>query len=307
MYLRKDDEISKAAQAAREGDHDRALSHLEASEALIHVVAKALDCTFVQLCDFAQKSPDAKAGSSGAYCGLFVSNDHTKPFAGIAFKGSNSDADIATDEDWQPITPLLPDIAWGAKIHEGFYYNLFGDFTANNEVQTPFGVLLKQLSSAYDGQAKLHITGHSLGGGLCTLAYGEFLRRDAEPAFSSFKFGDVYSFAAPRTCFEPFAQEFNARTRAGGGRYSFRIVNKLDPVPTMPPPGPPLDIFFPTANFPFIHVAGGWEITEDRPPQKMADEPPPVAPMSVDDALNKYAFHHDPRKYYESWQNTPHS
>lgn len=120
--------------------------------------------------------------------------------------------------------------------------------------------------------------GHSLGGGLCTLAYGEFLRREAENVFAQLSLGDLYSFAAPRVCYQPFADEINRRTQLVNGRYSFRIVNKQDPVPTMPPPGPPLAN---VEDFPFIHVGGAWRITDDGP-EKMADEPPPVVPPPLD-------------------------
>lgn len=171
-------------------------------------------------------------------------------------------------------------------------------------------VLVEQLSNAYKTPAKLHITvsrfsahthvdslvalntytavqGHSLGGGLCTLAYGEFLRRAAEQVFAQFSLGDLYSFAAPRVCYQPFADEINRRTQPVSGGCSFRIVNKKDPVPKMPPPGPPLAN---VEDFPFIHVGSAWRIT-DNGPEKMADEPPPVAPPSLDQIVTDGADH----------------
>lgn len=161
-------------------------------------------------------------------------------------------------------------------------------------------VLVEQLLNAYKNSAKLHLTvsrfpahtyvdspalnaytavqGHSLGGGLCTLAYGEFLRRGAEQVFAQLSLGDLYSFAAPRVCYQPFADEINRRTQPVKGGCSFRIVNKKDPVPKMPPPGPPLAN---VDDFPFIHVGSAWRIT-DNGPEKMDDEPPPVAPPPWD-------------------------
>ncbi len=117
-----------------------------------------------------------------------------------------------------------------------------------------------------------------MGGGLCTLAYGEFLRRGAEPVFAQFDLGDLYSFAAPRVCYQPFANEVNRRTQSLNGRRSFRIVNKQDPVPLIPPPSPPLAVL---EDFPFIHVGGAWRITDNNP-EKMDYEPPPVVPPSWD-------------------------
>ncbi|EIW64959.1 uncharacterized protein TRAVEDRAFT_112170, partial [Trametes versicolor FP-101664 SS1] len=207
--------------------------------------------------DFADRGPDGQEKSSGAYAGLFTSNNANKPFAGVAFKGSSSERDTRTDLNWKPIVPLRPDVAWGSQMHGGFYFNLFGDFT-----------------DAVEG-------GHSLGGGLCTLAYGEFLRREAEPVFAQFSLGDLYSFAAPRVCYQPFADEINRRTQPASGRYSFRIVNKQDPVTVMPPPAPPLAI---VEDYPFIHVGGAWRITGDGP-EKMADEPPLVAPPPWDQII----------------------
>ncbi|KAI0639048.1 hypothetical protein C8Q77DRAFT_28087 [Trametes polyzona] len=305
MYLRKPEDANKAVLAAREGDIDGAIAHLQASEELIHVVAKALDCTFIQLCDFADKSPDGLP-VSGAFCGLFVYNQEG-PFMGVAFKGSNR-TDIWTDIAFLPIPPPRPEIVWGALIHGGFYINLFGEFTVEDKVQVPFDVLSNQLSNAYVDGALLHATGHSLGGALCTLAYGEFLRRReaSELPFLNFNFGDLYSFAAPRTCYEPYAAEFRKVALGALGRNAFRIANRHDPIPTLPPPGPPLDECFPTSDFPFVHIAGGWEIGEDGGPQPIADEPPSVPPMSLGD-FTTYGVYHDTRRYYASWQTTPHT
>lgn len=99
--------------------------------------------------------------------------------------------------------------------------------------------------------------------------------------FAQFSLGDLYSFAAPRVCYQPFADEINRRTQPASGRYSFRIVNKQDPVTVMPPPAPPLAI---VEDYPFIHVGGAWRITGDGP-EKMADEPPLVAPPPWDQII----------------------
>ena len=126
--------------------------------------------------------------------------------------------------------------------------------------------------------------GHSLGGGYCALTYGEFLRRaaDADASFLQYNFGDMYSLAAPRTCYEPFAAQVNAHTPAGGGKYLFRIVNHEDPVPTVPPP--PWPLVSNVADYPYIHVGGAWQLAEGGP-SKMADEPPPVVPQSIPDII----------------------
>ncbi|KAI0639028.1 Alpha/Beta hydrolase protein [Trametes polyzona] len=254
--------------------------------------------------DFAGKKPDGKKDNSGAYCGLFISNDPDTPYMGIAFKGSDSKSDFVTDLDWFPISPIRPEVAWGAQIHQGFYHNLFGEFTVESDTQVPFDVLLAQLYKAYNNKARIHITGHSLGGALCTLAYGEFLRRELEPPFVEFNLGDMYSFAAPRTCYNPFAQEVHQRTRAG--RYAFRFATAQDPVVTIPPAPLGLDPERPPENFPFVHVGGAWQLEGGCAPQTMPYEPPPVPPMSVED-IWRFQGNHSPENYYAGWQMTPHS
>ncbi|KAI0714721.1 hypothetical protein C8Q76DRAFT_727814 [Earliella scabrosa] len=132
-----------------------------------------------------------------------------------------------------------------------------------------------------------------MGGAYCTMAYAEFLRRHGAgvPSFTQYNIGDLYSLAAPRTCYEPFASKLNAFTqRDGAGTYAFRIVNHEDPVPMMPPPPPDYQNTNPD-DYPFIHPAGGWKL-EDDGPVKMADEPPPVPPpQSIDEAKANAHYH----------------
>ncbi|RPD79629.1 hypothetical protein L226DRAFT_255050 [Lentinus tigrinus ALCF2SS1-7] len=121
MYLRKFEEIYDAIVAARSGDFDLAVTHLQKAQEDVDTVAKMLDCTFIQLCDFSTRSPDGYWYYSGAYCGLFVSNSTDKPFMGVAYKGTNSLRELNTDRDWDPIAPLRPGVLWGSLVHEGFY------------------------------------------------------------------------------------------------------------------------------------------------------------------------------------------
>ncbi|RPD56480.1 alpha/beta-hydrolase [Lentinus tigrinus ALCF2SS1-7] len=304
MYLRQYPEVVKAAKAARDGNLEQAADHLKKAQEEIDTVAALLNCTFLQLCDFVTQSPDGSPSLSGAFCGVFISNSTERPYMGIAYKGTSTNPEGITDLVWAPIMPYRPGVAWGALMHAGFYQGLFGTFTT--EVygpQVPFDLMLETLSSAYASRpsAQLHFTGHSLGGAYCIITYGEFLRRQAELALANFKFGDMHAFGAPRVCLEPFATEFNRHTQIpGGGKYSFRIVNELDPVTTIPPAFKDQVL-----EFPFVHPASAWKITTGGP-EKMNDEPPPVDPQSVTDLLANAHFH-DPKEYYASWQKTPHS
>ncbi|KAI0336179.1 alpha/beta-hydrolase [Cubamyces sp. BRFM 1775] len=294
-----DKEVISALSAARAGDYDRALAHLDASQELIVTVATAIDCEFVQLCDFAEQTPDGTLYQSGAYAGLFISKASGKPFMGVGFKGTNSLRDQITDLDWQPIVPPQPEIVWGAPTHRGFYLALFGQFTTGLNSQVPFEVLVEQLSSVYTSGSRLHFTGHSLGGAFSALAYAEFLRRqEVETAFAAFALGDMYTYGGPRSSYEPFATELNKRTQAGSGKHMFRIVNSQDPVPTIPPLYAE-DL----VNYPYVHARGAWRITVNGP-EKMDEEPPAFPPLPTDEMVGE---DHNPFNYYTSWQSTPHS
>ncbi|KAI0336207.1 alpha/beta-hydrolase [Cubamyces sp. BRFM 1775] len=305
MYLRKPKEMTQAIIAAREGDFERAVAHVEAAQEDIDSIATALDCTFIQLCDFSKIGPEGTIMQSGAFCGLFVSKRTEKPFMGVGFKGSSSFRDFVTDAKWRPINPLLPEIAWGSPVHQGFYEGLFGYFKPSQvqlaqDYQVPFDVLVAQLSKVYSHNARLHFTGHSLGGAYCTLTYGEFLRRQSNESFTGYNFGDMYALGAPRVCLPPFANEVNLRTQPGTGRYLFRIVNHGDPVPTVPPVfGTQLE------QYPFLHVGGAWELTVDGP-SKMQDEPPRVLPQPTGHTVQS-TKNHMLGDYYENWKKTSHS
>ncbi|KAK7029522.1 hypothetical protein VNI00_014555 [Paramarasmius palmivorus] len=300
---RQESKIYEAVKAARDGDFDAAVDYIKEAQESIQAVADALDCTFVQLCDFPHESPEGTFYQSGAFCGLFVSNNTDMPFMGVAFKGTTrlNLREVKTDLNWDPIVPDPPEIAWGALVHGGFFKGLFGRFKSKGG-QRAFDIIMDKLKEAYDdhgGNPILHFTGHSLGGAYCTLTYGEFLRRQAESAFSKYRFGDMYSLAAPRVCMPPFFQEVNNLTRPGGGKYLFRIVNSKDPVPTVPPRKRSQ-----IPDYPFMHVGGAWELTQEGP-QKMADEPPPVDPQPLLEFIWDIPYH-SIKNYYAAWQKTPH-
>jgi len=298
MFLRKPDEMVETIKAAREGDFVKALKHLALAQEDIDSVAKALDCTFVQLCDFSNQTPEGTTLHSGAFCGLFISNSIEKPFMGVAFKGTSKLSEIITDLNWRPTEPEHG-IAFGAKVHFGFYQGLFGRYKVGSGFEVPFDTLVYQLTASYHSSAKLHFTGYSLGGAYCALTYGEFLRRQDEAAFRKFNFGDLYCLGAPRTCLPPFAEEVNRRTTYGTGRYVFRVFNKNDPVPTVPP------VFVSQLpQYPFTHVGGAWQLSEEGP-DKLQDEPPQMDPQGLRIFANwKY---HASTNFYANWQKTNHS
>lgn len=99
----------------------------------------------------------------------------------------------------------------------------------------------------------------------------------------------MYALAAPRVCLEPFASNVNSLgLLPGTGKYLFRIVNYNDPVTTVPPRTKAQ-----LPDYPFIHVGGAWELYDDKAPAKMADEPPPVDPMSFGGSIWNIKHHRE--------------
>ena len=68
-------------------------------------------------------------------------------------------------------------------------------------------------------------------------------------------------------------------------KYLFRIVNRKDPVPTVPPRSKTELL-----AYPFVHVGGAWKL-DDNGPYKMDDEPPPVEPQPLHDVIVNIANH----------------
>ncbi|KAF7353973.1 Lipase [Mycena venus] len=305
VYLRKDDEIFEAIKAARSGNISLAVAHIKKSQETINEVAESIGCTFVQLCDFSHKGPKGTWVHSGAFCGLFVSKSSEKPFMGVTYKGTTitNFREITTDLDFSLTNPLVQEVAWDAKMHHGFNEGLFGTFNTQQGAQVAWDVMFNQLVHAYNDHSgerhMLHFTGHSLGGAYCTLTYGEFLRRQNEVAFANFKFGDMYSLAAPRVCAEPFAEQVNLHTQPKEKKYLFRIVNENDPIPTVPPRTKSQ-----LQSIPYVHVGGAWELAGSGP-RKMPNEPPQVDPQSIPE-LFWNAAHHQVKDYYAHWTSTPH-
>ncbi|KAI0072052.1 hypothetical protein K474DRAFT_458406 [Panus rudis PR-1116 ss-1] len=86
LYLRNEGLVKQAIAAAKQNDAETAKQLLSKAQADVDIVANALGCTFVQLCDFTDRSPDGIWFHSGAYSGAFVSTDPGNPFVGVSHK-----------------------------------------------------------------------------------------------------------------------------------------------------------------------------------------------------------------------------
>lgn len=103
------------------------------------------------------------------------------------------------------------------KVHEGFLESW-------NEVKAQVISLIKTLLSAHP-KAKVHITGHSLGAAIATLALVDLI-----DTFGSSKIATVYNFGSPRvgnTNFSEFTDSLDVQL--------YRTTHGHDPVPHLPP------------------------------------------------------------------------
>jgi len=128
----------------------------------------------------------------------------------IAFRGSDALQDWIAN--FQPIKEAGP--FEKTKAHEGFQDALYP--------------AVIQLTNAIDAfrtrRQKIWVTGHSLGGALCSLYAGMLI----ENGYDIF---GIYNFASPR----PADASFSKQLIAGVKGPHFRVVNKMDIVPHVPP------------------------------------------------------------------------
>jgi hypothetical protein len=135
----------------------------------------------------------------------------------------------------------------------------------------------QQTSNIESGQYKLHVTGHSLGASYGTLCFGQLLNLNSANPPKSWVLGDFYTFGSPRISENDFAKPF-ASTLAGQIGSAWRIVNRKDPVPTVPP----AKFLFWSDPRIYIHVDSGIQIFPHKNPKALGSElgmdPGPEAP-----------------------------
>ena len=107
----------------------------------------------------------------------------------------------------------------GCKVHEGF-------LASWTEVSWQVTAQLKSLVKKYPG-AKIHLTGHSLGAAMSTLALVDLIL-----VFGADKFGAVYNFGSPRIGNAAFSKHI-----ASIDVEVFRSTHGHDPVPHLPARG----------------------------------------------------------------------
>lgn len=162
-----------------------------------------------------EKSPNAELvdffeTSAGAQVGVTIS--HSLKRISVIFRGSNQAIDWLHD-----FMICKREIEDGISVHLGFYKTLMKENLFNNLLDS-----IKLLIGEYKDY-NLVLSGHSLGGGMCTL-FGYLI---ADKILNNIT---VISFASPRVGNENWAKKFNKLKNVR----HFRIVNQKDIVTAMP-------------------------------------------------------------------------
>jgi len=193
------------------------------------------------------------------------------------FKGTNPSnwQEVVKDLTFDPIKPTNG-ILWEQEVSKGVYVTLFSPYQKIGG-KAPFEYIVEAIHESVLGQFQgpsvdLHVTGHSLGASYGTLCYAELLRlyNNSPARFSAtgqpqFILRDLHTIGSPRIALEGFVDTFEGALAQHTG-FSWRVVNKDDPIPMVPPP----PILKPEYNF--IHVDIAWEITSYSKPVKLPTE-----------------------------------
>ncbi len=177
----------------------------------------------------------------------------------VVFRGTANVSDALTDiAVLQEEYKFVPD---AGKVSGGFQGTYEG--TDTNPIES--AILSKLDELAKEGTFEnLFITGHSLGAALSILAFPDF----SENGPSAFSKVTMYNFATPGVGDSDYVSKYESLYNSD--HVSFRIVNKNDLVPKIPPLG--LDC----TNFMYEHVSGEMTIT-------FGTQLPPLPDFAKDD------------------------
>jgi predicted lipase len=180
----------------------------------------------------------AKMLVDGSQFGLVVQNI-TERILVISFRGTVNIEDWLHDFEVIPaVYDLIPNYEYGI-VHRG-------TLAVYKSIRASVLALL-QAANGTDSWTRLVVIGHSLGASIATLAAPDLLYngKTGLPAL------EVQTFAGPRVGYRSFSDTFDKQITK-----CFRIVNKWDLVPALPPPG-----LFEHVGVP-VHVDGGFTLDE---------------------------------------------
>jgi len=234
MYLRNNKLVLRAVQTYRLGnDIEGAFNLLDESVKEIDRIAEMWGMKFTMICDLVDKSPDGHKFIVGPFCGAFSPKDFSKPFIGIAFKGTSGIWEWLNNVRSIKDIKVSKDLLFGAYIASGFYYPIFSTYgqKLKSEPIVLIQSAISDLSLTGTSRAVIHVTGHSLGGAYGSLSYGQLVYKgiSTDKAF----LGDLYTFGAPRVGEKDFAEPFRDAVKESSGS-TWRIVNKGDIVARVP-------------------------------------------------------------------------
>ncbi len=146
----------------------------------------------------------------------FVAYDANKNMALVAFRGTESRADVLADAD----ATLIPRAEYGGAVHRGFATQL--DSIAQ-QIDTAVQALQEHAPAGF----RVMVTGHSLGGALAVL-YAAGALKAGLPVVST------YTFGQPAVGDRPFAERFKAQLEHSNSTL-VRFVNNSDIFPHVPP------------------------------------------------------------------------
>jgi triacylglycerol lipase len=170
--------------------------------------------------------------------GLVVQNIEARVLV-VAFRGTYDVSDFLHDLDVVPAEyDLIPGYDYGL-VHQG-------TLSVYKAIRASVLSLLRSASGT-DSFTRLIITGHSLGAGIAVLAAPDLLYNGRVNLDAL----EVQTFAGPRVGYQDFANNFDTQISS-----CFRVVNKWDIVPALPPP-----ILFEHVGKP-IHIDGGFTLDE---------------------------------------------
>lgn len=147
----------------------------------------------------------------GQIGGLVVRNDRARTLA-ISFRGTRTPGEWLKDLDFAA-APYTPVRNWG-QVHQGFQLVYLAMQASVEDLVT----------SAIGDSTNIWITGHSLGGAVAALAAPDVAINMSKIVPS------LHTYAGPRSGQPSFADKFDKLVKT-----CFRVVNRWDIVPQLPP------------------------------------------------------------------------
>jgi hypothetical protein len=158
----------------------------------------------------------------------FITESIASNYIFVNWRGTGNTAEWKQDAKFnQTPCSFLPQVPQKEMVHLGFQ-ELYT--TTNDSGISPQNTVMNYLNAVTQKQDKIvHVTGHSLGGGLAVLNTCDILEN-----ISGFKSVIMYSFAGPRVGDVDFVDTFNTKTLINGTPGCWRVVNDYDLVPMLP-------------------------------------------------------------------------